>query len=254
MTDLFQELWTLTRALGEPSRDCVIIGEGNTSARIDRDTFVIKASGQQMETIEPFGLVALQIEPILRLLNASPAPSVDQQKATARAAKLDAAAPDPSIEVTFHALLLAQCNARFIAHTHPTSVLQILCSPRAAEFAKRRTFPDEAVLCGPSSVFVEYADPGLPLAYAIRDGVQAYMQQEGEPPRVILMQNHGLITLGQTAREALNITMMAIKAARIFAGAAALGGPVFLSDEDVRHIIRRPDEMYRRDQFTRSNR
>ena len=26
--NLLQELWTLTRALGEPSRDCVIIGEG----------------------------------------------------------------------------------------------------------------------------------------------------------------------------------------------------------------------------------
>lgn len=254
MTELLQELWTLTRALGEPSRDCVIIGEGNTSARVDANTFLIKASGQQMETIEPAGLVAVQLEAILGLLNASPAPTVEEQKATARAAKLDAAAPDPSIEVTFHALLLAECGARFIAHTHPTSVVQILCSPRTAEFAARRTFPDEAVLCGPRSVFVEYADPGLPLAYAIRDGVRAYMQEEGEAPRVILLQNHGLIALGQTAREALNITMMTIKAARIFAGAAALGGPVFLSDEDVRHIIRRPDEIYRRDQFARSNR
>ena len=251
--DLLQELWTLTRALGEPSRDCVIIGEGNTSARLNDDTFLIKASGQQMETIAPAGLVAVRLSPIMELLNADPAPSVDQQKAAARAAKLESAAPDPSIEVTFHALLLAECGARFIAHTHPTSVVQILCSPRAADFAARRTFPDEAVLCGPRSVFVQYADPGMPLAYAIRDGVRTYMQDEGEAPRVILLQNHGLITLGQTAREALNITMMTIKAARIFAGAAALGGPVFLSDEDVRHIIRRPDEIYRRNQFAQTN-
>lgn len=254
MNDLLDELWMLTRALGEPSRDCVIIGEGNTSARVDDDSFLIKASGQQMETIEPTGLVAVRLGPILELLSAEPAPSVDQQKATARAAKLDASAPDPSIEVTFHALLLAECNARFIAHTHPTAVVQILCSPRAAEFATRRSFPDEAVLCGPRSVFVEYADPGLPLAYAIRDGVRAYMREEGEAPRVILLQNHGLIVLGQTAREALNITMMTIKAARVFAGAAVLGGPVFLSDEDVRHIIRRPDEIYRRNQFAQTTR
>jgi rhamnose utilization protein RhaD (predicted bifunctional aldolase and dehydrogenase) len=254
VNNLLDELWMLTRELGEPSRDCVIIGEGNTSARVDDDTFLIKASGQQMETIEPTGLVAVRLGPILELLSAEPAPSVDQQKATARAAKLDASAPDPSIEVTFHALLLEECNARFIAHTHPTAVVQILCSPRAAEFATRRTFPDEAVLCGPRSVFVEYADPGLPLAYAIRDGVRAYMREEGEAPRVILLQNHGLIVLGQTAREALNITMMTIKAARVFAGAAVLGGPVFLSDEDVRHIIRRPDEIYRRNQFAQTNR
>lgn len=251
MTDLLHELWTLTRALGEPSRDCVIIGEGNTSARVDDDTFLIKASGQQMESIEPSGIVAVRLSPILRLLDADPAPAVDLQKATARAAKLDAAAPDPSIEVTFHASLLAECGARFIAHTHPTAVVQILCSPRAAEFATKRTFPDEAVLCGPRSVFVEYADPGLPLAHAIREAVRAFMREEGEPPRTILLQNHGLIALGQTAREAFNITMMAIKAARVFAGAASLGGPVFLSDEDVRHIVRRPDEIYRREQFAR---
>lgn len=253
MTDLLHELWTLTRTLGDPARDCVIIGEGNTSARVDDDTFLIKASGQQMETIEPSGLVAVRLTPILRLLDASPVPEMEQQKAEARAAKLDVSAPDPSIEVTFHALLLAECGARFIAHTHPTSVVQILCSPRAAEFASRRCFPDEAVLCGPRSVFVEYADPGLPLAHAIRDAVRAYMQDEGEAPRVILLQNHGLIALGQTAREALNITMMAIKGARVFAGASALGGPVFLSEDEVSHIVRRPDEIYRRNQFARPN-
>lgn len=253
MTDLISELWTLTRTLGEPARDCVIIGEGNTSVRVDDDTFVIKASGQQMETIDRAGLVAVRMSPILALLDADPVPSMEQQKAQARAAKLDLNAPDPSIEVSFHALLLAECGVKFIAHTHPTAVVQILCSQRAAEFASRRSFPDEAVLCGPRSAFVEYADPGLPLAHAIRDSVRAFIRDEGESPRVVLLRNHGLIALGQTAREALNITMMAIKAARVFLGAASLGGPEFLSDEDVQHIVRRPDEIYRRNQFAHSN-
>jgi len=252
MNDLLHELWTFARALGEPERDCVIIGEGNTSARIDADTFYIKASGQQMAAIEPGGLVAVRIAPVLALLDAEPVPSMDEQKARAKAAKLDPGAPDPSIEVTFHALLLAECGVKFVAHTHPTPVVSILCSPRAEEFANRRSFPDGAVLCGPRSAFVPYADPGLPLAHAIRESVRAYMSAEGEAPRTILMQNHGLIALGQTAREALNITMMAVKAARVFTSAAALGGPVFLSDEEVRHIVRRPDEIYRRDQFARS--
>ncbi|MBK9125409.1 MAG: class II aldolase/adducin family protein [Chloroflexi bacterium] len=253
MNDLLHELWILTRTLGEPERDCVIIGEGNTSARIDADTFYIKASGQQMASIEPAGLVAVRIAPMLALVDADPAPSMDEQKARAKTAKLDLNAPDPSIEVTFHALLLAECGVKFIAHTHPTPVVSILCSPRAEEFANHRSFPDEAVLCGPRSAFVPYADPGLPLACAIRESVRAYMQTEGEAPRTILLKNHGLIALGQTAREALNITMMTIKAARVFAGAAALGGPLFLSDEDVQHIVRRPDEIYRRNQFARTN-
>ncbi len=38
---------------------------------------------------------------------------------------------------------------------------------------------------------------------------------------------------------------MADKAARIFLGAAALGGPNFLSPEDIRRIDTRLDEAYR---------
>jgi ribulose-5-phosphate 4-epimerase/fuculose-1-phosphate aldolase len=63
------------------------------------------------------------------------------------------------------------------------------------------------------------------------------------------MANHGMIALAGTATEALNITAMAVKAAHIFAGACALGEPVFLSDADIRHIYKRPDEIYRRGLF-----
>jgi len=39
--------------------------------------------------------------------------------------------------------------------------------------------------------------------------------------------------------------LMAEKAAKIFTGAAALGGPVFLSRENIARIAGRPDEAYR---------
>src|SRR5574342_217065 len=48
------------------------------------------------------------------------------------------------------------------------------------------------------------------------------MQEFGEAPKVILMQNHGLIALGQTSTEAINVTAMCVKAAGIFGGACAL--------------------------------
>ena len=68
-----------------------------------------------------------------------------------------------------------------------------------------------------------YTDPGLPLAKAIREGVQQHMQEEGLPPKLVLLQNHGIIALGDQ-RSRLAITLMAEKAAAIFVGAAALGG------------------------------
>ncbi|MBK9749698.1 MAG: class II aldolase/adducin family protein [Chloroflexi bacterium] len=96
-----------------------------------------------------------------------------------------------------------------------------------------------------------YVDPGLPLAVAIRDEVRRYMDEQGEAPKVILLQNHGLIALGQTPTEALNITAMCVKAAKIFTGTCAVGEPVFMSPEDIKHIYFRPDEIYRRQMFVR---
>ena len=244
-----ESLIEMTRFLGEPQQNYVIIGEGNTSQRIDAESFWIKASGQQMRTIGADGFVAVRFAPILGLLDNPPDSSSEVERIVA-AAKVDTSAPvRPSVEVTFHAMLLAECDVQIIAHTHPAAINAIMCSSRAQQFASHRLFPDEVVLCGPQSVFVPYVDPGLPLALAMRDQVRAYMAQFKEAPKVILLANHGLIVLAQTPTEAINITAMAVKAAEIFAGACAVGEPVFMSEADIYHIYRRPDEIYRRQQF-----
>lgn len=248
-----EPLVEMTRFLGQPHLNYVIIGEGNTSQRIDSDTFWIKASGQQMQTIHADGFVAMHFAPVLSLLDNPPSSTQIIQDAM-NAARADSESPlRPSVEVTFHAMLLHECGAQVIAHTHATAVNRILCSSRAEEFAQHRLFPDEVVLCGPQSVFVPYADPGLPLALAMRVQVRRYMANFGEAPRVILLANHGLIALGQTHTEALNITAMAVKAADIFAGACAVGKPVFMSQADIMHIYKRPDEIYRRRQFVQTS-
>jgi len=54
--------------------------------------------------------------------------------------------------------------------------------------------------------------------------------------------------LQELAREGVAATLMAVKAAEIFVGAAAASGgaePVFLSAEQVERIAGRPDEHYR---------
>ena len=59
------------------------------------------------------------------------------------------------------------------------------------------------------------------------------------------MQNHGTITLGASWQAVLTAMLMAEKAAKVFVGAAALGGPVFFSKDNVERIAGRPDEAYR---------
>ena len=71
------------------------------------------------------------------------------------------------------------------------------------------------------------------------------MQEESVPPKLVLLQNHGIIALGATSEAVLAITLMAEKAAAIFVGAAALGGPKFMQPEHVDRIASRPDEHER---------
>lgn len=249
MSNQLDELVAMTRFFGQPHLDYVIIGEGNTSRRVDDGSFYVKASGQQMETITSDGFVQVRFEPILAMLD-NPPETLSEQKQIAKDARVDpSVSVVPSVEVSFHAMLLHECGTPVIGHTHPVAVNQILCSDRAKIFADKRIFPDEVVLCGPKSVFVPYADPGLPLAIVMREKVRAYMEQFGEAPKVILLKSHGMIALGQTPTEVKNITAMCVKAARILSGALAVGQPAFMDDADVMHIYKRPDEIYRRKQF-----
>ena len=110
-------------------------------------------------------------------------------------------------------------------------------------------FPDEIVCCGPRAAIVPYVDPGLPLCVAIREAVEAFRIEADGVPRVILLTNHGLIAPAATASGALAATMMSVKSAEIFTLAASLGGPSFLSTQNVRRIEGREDEAYRRKQL-----
>ena len=41
----------MSNTLGSDAYDCAILGEGNTSAKISEDAFLVKASGTQLRTI-----------------------------------------------------------------------------------------------------------------------------------------------------------------------------------------------------------
>ena len=63
---------------------------------------------------------------------------------------------------------------------------------------------------------------------------------------MILLGNHGVITIGQSV-DAVRVAMsMTVKAAEIFVGAHALGGNVPMPHQEVDRIENRLDEEYRR--------
>ncbi len=221
-----------------------ILGEGNTSARVSVGTFLIKASGCALGTLREQEVVECKAGVLLPLLEQSDL-SDEKIEAALLASRVDPQSKKPSVEALFHAYCLTLSNVEFVGHTHPVAVNQILCSPRAPEFAARRIFPDEIVCCGSASVLVPYTDPGLRLAQAIRVQIREFVSAHQYVPRVILLENHGLITLGRTPEAVLAAMLMAEKTAAIWVGAARLGGPRFLSRQDVQRIAERSDEHYR---------
>ena len=245
------DLVTMSRNLGDPARDLAILGEGNTSARAGTETFWVKASGVEMRTIGPDGFVQVRFDPVLSMLEAADLDDT-RVKAGLEAAKTDPTVKArPSVETVLHALALQLEGIRFVGHTHPTAVNAVLCSQKAEEAIAGRLFPDEIVYCGVAPVCIPYTDPGIPLARTVRDSISRYLDEYGEIPKVILMQNHGLIALGRTSLEVENITAMVVKASRVLLGSYALGGPHFLSTADVARIHTRPDELYRRKEWVK---
>src|SRR6266516_720296 len=248
MSNELKALVQLSRDIGREDRNLAILGEGNTSAKLNNEQFAVKASGCCLATLTEADVTVCDTAKILSILEKRQLTDeeLEQQVLEARAG---GAGSKPSVESMFHAWLLTLREVNYVGHCHPLSVNQILCSPRARDFAERRLFPDEVVCCGPQSVFVPYADPGLPLAREIAERTRAYLEKEGVVPRLILLQNHGIIALGSTPHAVLACILMATKAAAIFMGAAAMGGPNFLPPQHVERIAARPDEEYRKKQL-----
>src|ERR1044071_3478389 len=146
-------LLALSHDLGREDRRMAILGEGNISTCLDADRFLIKASGRNLATLKRSDVVACHDAGLLELLD-NPSATDDEIESTLLASRVDPNAAKPSVEALFHAWLLSLDGIQWVAHPHPVSVNSILCSPRAADFAKRRLFPDEVVCCGEESVFI----------------------------------------------------------------------------------------------------
>jgi rhamnose utilization protein RhaD (predicted bifunctional aldolase and dehydrogenase) len=242
MEKILAELVELSHRLGEPAREWAILGEGNTSADLGDGTFLVKASGVSLGTAGREDFVRMQAGPVLTLLDTAADDkgilrTLDEARVSPRGEQM------PSVETFVHAVCLDR-GARFVGHTHPIPLLALLSSAAFADL-EGRLFPDQVVVCGAHPLLVPYTDPGLELARAIRRGLEEHLDRHGSMPRTILLQNHGLVALGESARQVRDITAMAVKAARVLAGTYAAGGPRFLDRGTVERIDTRADEHYR---------
>jgi len=188
--DLSLRVYT-TRLLGRDPK-LVLHGGGNTSLKTkmrdllgaEVEVLRIKASGADMASIAPAGFPALRLEP-MRKLRALATIGDEELVGIERANLIDPHAPNPSVEVMLHAFL----PHKFIDHTHATAVLSVIDQPRGEQLC--------AEVFGDRIAFVPYLMPGFGLAKKAIDVFERAPGCEG-----LILSKHGLVTFGETAREA----------------------------------------------------
>jgi rhamnose utilization protein RhaD (predicted bifunctional aldolase and dehydrogenase)/NAD(P)-dependent dehydrogenase (short-subunit alcohol dehydrogenase family) len=180
-----------TRLLGADPK-LVLHGGGNTSLKTrardllgnEIEVLRIKASGADMATIEAEGLPAVRLAP-LRDLRALEAIADEKLLAIERANLIDPAAPNPSVEVILHAFL----PHKFVDHTHASAVLSIIDQPDGEKKC--------ADVFGGRLAFVPYLMPGFGLA---KKAIEIF--ERAQPSDGLILSKHGIVTFGESAREA----------------------------------------------------
>lgn len=148
-----------------------------------------------------------------------------------------------SMELGFHTFLLSYENINFISHTHPTKTLSILCSEKIIDFANQRIFPDQVIFNGEKSCIVPYSKPGDELTQSIKNEVSKFINHNGYFPKLILLQNHGIISCGSSIEECIIMTDICEKSAEVFLNTPNIK---FLTEKEVKSLSDDEKEKYRK--------
>lgn len=181
-------------------------GGGNTSVKTKEldfngkevDVIWVKGSGADLADAQQKHFTALRMQDIT-LLKERETMSDEQMVNYLTNCKMDHSHPRFSIETLLHAFL----PFKHVDHTHPDSIISICCADNGEEVATE--------LFGDRYVWVPYIRPGFDLSKMIWEKVAANRNAE-----FVLMEKHGLVTWGESAKECYDQTIAVIQKAEIF--------------------------------------
>ena len=238
------ELIELTRSLGRPERDLVILAEGNTSQLLPDGRLAVKASGSHMAAATAEDFVVVDVEELQALIT-DPASTQADLTAALDAGEIGGKRRRGSIEALVHVAVQAVSPIAFIGHTHPTAVVGLLSSVHAESAFERHVYSDEAVVIG-QPLFVPYAQPGIDLGRVFHERLSRRVEETGELPALILLGNHGIVVTAPTTGGVDGISAMAVKGAQVRTAAYSVGGVAPLTLEAVAKYVARDDIAERR--------
>jgi rhamnulose-1-phosphate aldolase/alcohol dehydrogenase len=171
------------------------------------DVMYIKSSGSDMKTIVPKEFPAVRLD-YIEPLQTRDGEMTDQEMVDYLARCLaDPSSRRPSIETLLHAFL----PARAVLHTHADAILA-LTNTRGRETTLLACFGD-------SVITVPYLRPGFRLSRDVADAFASKPDAAG-----LVLMNHGLITWGETAREAYDKHIELVSRAEEFLSGVGSGG------------------------------
>ena len=191
--DLALRVYT-TRLLGR-NKELVLHGGGNTSVKttikdIDGKKYnvlCVKGSGWDMAEIEPPGLPAVKLEPLLALKKKKYL-SDEDMVAYQKRNLINIKSPNPSVETFLHAFL----PFKYVDHTHADAVLNITNRPGGLNFCKK--------IFGKKVSIVPYVMPGFMLAKKINE-----VYSKNPNINCLILMNHGIFTFSDNCKEAYDL-------------------------------------------------
>ena len=173
----------------------VLHGGGNTSVKgpfrditgRTIDALYVKGSGWDLATIEAPGFTPLPVDRLQDLLSLDRLSDPDMMRELS-AARLDPAAPQPSVETLLHAFLPYPA----VQHSH-ADVIVTLTNQADGEGRIREVFGGDVLV-------VPYIMPGFDLARLVVEIWRDQHRKKGPIGMVLL--NHGLFTFGDSTKEA----------------------------------------------------
>ncbi|MEN0645197.1 bifunctional aldolase/short-chain dehydrogenase [Alkalicoccobacillus gibsonii] len=181
-------------------------GGGNTSMKTTEIDFRgrevevmwVKGSGSDLATMGAQNFTGLRLDDIHPLFEKDEMPDAEMV-AYLENCMLSQKHPRASIETLLHAFL----PFKHVDHTHPDAIISLCCADNGQEIAKE--------IYGDRFVWVPYIRPGFTLSKMIAEGVKNNPNAE-----LVLMEKHGLVVWGDTAKESYDRTISAINEAEAY--------------------------------------
>ena len=183
-----------SRLLGK-NKELVLHGGGNTSVKTrikdidgkNYEVLCVKGSGWDMADIEPEGLPAVKLEPLLAMKKKKYLSDEDMVSFQKRNL-INIKSPNPSVETFLHAFL----PFKYVDHTHSDAILNLTNRPGGLNSCKK--------IFGNKVSIVPYVMPGFILAKKINE-----VYSKNPNINCLILMNHGIFTFADDAKEAYSL-------------------------------------------------